>query len=77
MSVAAKVKEIILEILDVNEAEIIPAADLRKDLHASSVDLVEIIAAVENAFDVTISDEEAPSLRTVQAICDFIQVKTA
>ncbi len=41
------------------------------------MDLVEIVAALENEFDVSISDDEATELRSVQAICDFVSAKSA
>lgn len=72
MSVEIKVKDILLEILEVEEKDIIPTAHLRQDLQASSVDLVEILAAIENEFDLEISDEGADNLLTVQAIIDYV-----
>ncbi len=76
MSVDMKVKAILLQILDVRDEDIVPTAHLRKDLEASSVDLVEILAALENEFDIAISDEEGQSLLTVQAVIDYV-AKTA
>lgn len=77
MSVPEQVRDILLEILDVKEEEVVPQATLLRDLRASSVDLVEIVAALENEFDVSISDDEATELRSVQAICDFVSAKSA
>ena len=76
MSNEEKVKECLLDILDVDENEIVPTAHLRKDLEASSVDLVEILAALENEFDIDIPDEDGPKLLVVQDIIDYIKVKT-
>jgi len=75
MSIQEKVYGILVEILDSSETDLKPEATLIGDLEASSVDLVEIIAAVENEFDIDISDEEAQQLRTVQALIDFIENK--
>ncbi len=75
MSVQEKVYEILVEILDTSEADLNPEATLIGDLEASSVDLVEIIAAIENEFDMDISDEEAQQLRTVKAVIDFVESK--
>ena len=72
MTVEGKVKEILLEILDVEGDDILPTAHLRKDLEASSVDWVEILAALENEFEMEISDEEAPNILTVQAVIDYV-----
>ena len=78
MTVEQRVKDILLEILDVEEKEIVPTAHLRKDLGASSVDLVEILAALENEFDLEIEDEEAQNhILVVQKIADFIKEKTS
>jgi len=72
MSVEVQVKDILLQILDVDEKDLTPSAHLRQNLKASSVDLVEILAALENEFDIEISDEEAQDLLTVQAIVDYV-----
>jgi acyl carrier protein len=77
MSVEIKLKDLLLEILDVEEKDILPTSHLRKDLAASSVDLVEILAAVENEFDLDISDGDAETLLTVKAILDYVTDKTA
>ena len=73
MSVEGKVKEILLDILDIEDEEIVPEASLVNDLSASSVDLVEVVAALENEFDIDISDEDAATIRTVKSICDYLQ----
>lgn len=75
MTVEEKVKEILLEILDVEEDKIVPSAHLRKDLNASSVDMVEILAAFENDYDIQISEEETEELLTVEAIVDYLKKK--
>jgi acyl carrier protein len=72
-TIEAKVKDILLELLDTSEEKITPSASLINDLGASSVDLVEILAELENEFDVNISDEEAEGIRTVQSILDYVQ----
>jgi acyl carrier protein len=77
MSVEGKVKEILIDLLEVDESEIVSSAQLGKDLEASSVDIVEILAALENEFDIEISDEEASDLLAVDAIVDFVKVKTS
>jgi acyl carrier protein len=47
------------------------------DLEASSVDLVEIIAGIENEFDIQVSDEDAPKIRTVKALMDFVKARAS
>lgn len=75
-TIEAKVKEILLDMLDISEDDITPNASLINDLDASSVDLVEIISEIENEYDVDVSDEEAASLRTVQNVFDYVQKVT-
>jgi len=77
MSAEEKVKSILLDILDVSEADLVPDASLRTQLGASSVDLVEVIAALENEFDLDISDEDAQTMRNVQDIVKYIEGKTS
>ena len=72
MSVEEKVKKIISEQLDIDIDEIIPEASFVDDLGADSLDLVELVMAMEEAFDLEISDEEAEKLRTVQDAIDYI-----
>jgi len=69
-----KVKEILLEILDVKEEEIVPQASFIDDLHATSIDLVEILTAFQNTFNVEINEAQASKLKTVQDAIDFLKV---
>lgn len=71
--VQEKVREILLEILDVKEEDIVPTATFIDDLQATSIDLVEILTAFQNTFDVSIDDEQASKLTTVQDAVDFLQ----
>jgi acyl carrier protein len=77
MNVEEKVKEILLEILDIKEADIVPTAKFIDDLGATSIDLVEILTAFQNTFDVDISDTEAAKLKTVQDAIDLLQSQLA
>jgi acyl carrier protein len=74
MSAEAKVKEILLEILDVNEGEIVPAATFIDDLGATSIDLVEIFTAFENTFNVRIDSQAGGKVKSVQDAIDLVQV---
>lgn len=70
--VAEKVKGIICEQLDVPEADVVPAASFVDDLGADSLDQVELIMAMEEEFDLSISDEDAEKIATVQDAIDYI-----
>ncbi len=76
MSVEWKVKKIVAEKLSVELDEVIPEASFTDDLGADSLDLVELIMSMEEAFDVEIADEEAEKLLTVQDAIDYIGVRS-
>jgi acyl carrier protein len=71
-SVEEKVKQIIVEQLGVDEAEVTPSASFVDDLGADSLDTVELVMAFEEAFDLEIPDDEAEKIRTVQDAVDYI-----
>ncbi len=70
--IVEKVKQIIAEQLGVDENEITPSSSFVDDLGADSLDTVELVMALEEAFDVEISDEDAEKIRTVQDAIDYI-----
>ena len=72
MSVDAKVKEIIVEQLGVNEDEVVSGASFIDDLGADSLDTVELVMALEEEFGVEIPDEDAENIKTVQNAIDYI-----
>jgi acyl carrier protein len=72
-----KVKAIICEQLDVAEADVVPAASFADDLGADSLDLVELIMAMEEQFNISIPDEDAEKIVTVQDAMDYIKNATA
>ena len=74
-----KLKEILIEQLAVDEDRIKPEADIYDDLMADSLDMVEIIMAVEEEFDIEIPDEdfENGKARTVGAIDEYITKRLA
>ena len=73
MSVEEKVKKIVAEKLSVELDEVVPQASFVDDLGADSLDLVELIMAMEEAFDIEISDEEAEKLQIVKDAIDYIK----
>ena len=74
-TIVAKLKEIIAEQLGIKEEEIVPEASFVDDLGADSLDLVELIMALEEEFDTEISDEDAEKIQTVQDAIDYISGK--
>ena len=70
--VEEKVKKIIVEQLDVSEDDVVPAAAFVDDLGADSLDQVELIMAIEEEFDISIPDEDAEKIATVQDAIDYI-----
>jgi acyl carrier protein len=76
-TVFERVKRLIVEIISVNEKTIVPHAALIDDLGADSLDLMNLIFAVEKEFSkdgkiVKVPEEEAEEIRTVQDILDFL-----
>jgi acyl carrier protein len=75
--VEAKVTEVLLEILDIKPEDIVPTARFVDDLQATSIDLVEIVAVLQNTFNVDIDETQVAQLRTVQDAMDFFQAAIA
>lgn len=71
-SAEERVKQIIVEQLGVDEAEVTPNASFVDDLGADSLDTVELVMAFEEAFEVEIPDEDAEKIRTVKDAVDYI-----
>jgi acyl carrier protein len=71
-SVERRVIEIIVEQLGVGEDEVTPEASFIDDLGADSLDLVELIMAMEEEFGLEISDEDAEKIQTVQDVINYI-----
>ncbi|GHF62685.1 acyl carrier protein [Deinococcus sp. KSM4-11] len=69
------VKDVIVEKLGVDADKVVPEARFVEDLGADSLETVELIMGLEDKFGVTISDEDAESIRTVQAAVDYIENK--
>ena len=72
-----KVIDIIVDKLGVDRSEATPEAVFVDDLGADSLDLVELIMAMEEEFGMEIADEEAEKLRTVQDVISFVTARAA
>lgn len=77
MAVADKVKEIVVEQLGVDENQVDASASFVDDLGADSLDIVELVMAFEEAFDLDIPDEDAEKIATVKDAVDYIEAKAA
>jgi acyl carrier protein len=73
MSAEDRLKKIIAKELSVSEEEVTPDASFIEDLNADSLDLVELIMALEEEFNVKISDEEADKIKTVRDAMEYLQ----
>jgi acyl carrier protein len=77
MSVEQKVKQIIVEQLGVDEGQVDGSASFVDDLGADSLDIVELVMALEEAFELDIPDEDAEKITTVKDAVDYIEAKMA
>ncbi len=76
-AIEEKVVDIIVDKLGVERSEVTPEAVFVDDLGADSLDLVELIMAMEEEFGMEIADEEAEKLRTVQDVISFVTARAA
>jgi len=70
-----KVKEVLAEHLSIDVDKVIPTADLVDDLGADSLDGIELIMKLEETFNITIPDDEADKIKTVQDAIDMVSSK--
>jgi acyl carrier protein len=73
MAVAEKVKKMIVEQLGVSEAEVVPEAKFIDDLGADSLDIVELVMALEDEYGIEIPDEDAEKIETVGDAIKYIE----
>ena len=65
MALEDRVSEIIVEQLGVTKGEVVPDASFAKDLGADSLDIVELVMAMEEEFDIEIPDDDAEKIQTI------------
>ncbi len=75
--VAAKVKEIIVNKLGVDEGQVTPEASFINDLGADSLDTVELVMEFEKAFNIQIPDEDAEKIGTVGDAINYLKAKVS
>lgn len=71
-----KIKELIVEQLEVSEDDINMETNLMQDLDADSLDAVEIIMAIEESYEIEIHDEEVEKLQTVADLVNYVEENT-
>ncbi|MBF8248702.1 MAG: acpP [Bacteroidetes bacterium] len=77
VDVAAKIKEIIVSKLGVDEGQITPEASFTNDLGADSLDTVELVMEFEKVFNVQIPDEDAEKISTVGDAINYLKTKVS
>ncbi len=75
MDIQAKVKEIIMDKLGVEESQVTPEASFTNDLGADSLDIVELVMGFESAFNISIPDEDAEKISTVGDAIKYLTEK--
>jgi acyl carrier protein len=73
MAIEQEMIDIIVEQLSVEKEKVVPNASFVDDLGADSLDLVELIMAMEEGFDIEIPDEDAEKIATVQDAIDYVK----
>ncbi len=73
MSIEQEMIDIIVEQLSVEKEKVVANASFVDDLGADSLDLVELIMAMEEGFDIEIPDEDAEGISTVQDAIDYVK----
>jgi acyl carrier protein len=73
MTITEKVKKMIVDQLGVSESEVVPAAKFIDDLGADSLDIVELIMALEDEYGIEIPDEDAEKIETVGDAIKYIE----
>lgn len=70
-----KLKEIVVEQLQINPDDITRDSDIIKDLNADSLDIIEMLMKMEEEYNISIPDEKAAELKTVGDIADYVEAQ--
>ena len=76
MALEDKIKEIIIEQLGVSAEEVVPEASFIDDLGADSLDIVELVMALEEEWAIEIPDDDAEKIQTIQDAITYIEERT-
>ena len=76
MAVEDKIKEIIVEQLGVAATEVVPEASFIDDLGADSLDIVELVMAIEEEFGLEISDDDAEKIQSIGDAISYVEERT-
>ncbi|MBE6750444.1 MAG: acyl carrier protein [Ruminococcaceae bacterium] len=68
-----KIKKMLAEQLDAEESELTMETDIARDLGADSLDVVELLMAIEGEFGVEVPDEEIENIKTIGDLAEYIQ----
>ena len=71
----ARFRKCAVEVLSVSEDQVVPEAKFGDDLDADSLDLVELVMALEEEFDITVDESELEGIDTVQGALDLVKSK--
>ncbi len=77
LEIAERIKAVIVEQLAVSLDQVVPQASFIEDLGADSLDIVELIMALEEEYDIEIPDEDAEKIATVRDVIEYVQTKKA
>jgi len=75
MDIESKVKQIVMDKLGVDEAQVTPEANFIEDLRADSLDTVELVMAFEEEFGIEIPDEDQEKITTVSSAIEYLKSK--
>ena len=71
-----QLKKLIVELLEVDDSKVVPEASFADDFNADSLDLIELISAVEDTFKIEIPDEDVEKIQTVQDAVNYIEARS-